>query len=85
MRGIRDFSDNMAKDVPIQDEEYDELIKNIELDPRSSIEVSSRLKKERKAKLSDIIGELLEKQRSKEANDKKKLYKHYAQENTVIH
>ena len=64
---------NMAKDVPIQDEDYDELIKNIELDPRSSIEVSSRLKKERKAKLSDIIGELLQKQRSKEANDKKKL------------
>ena len=73
MSGIRDFSDNMAKDVPIQDEDYDELIKNIELDPRSSIEVSSRLKKERKAKLSDIIGELLQKQRSKEANDKKKL------------
>ena len=73
MRGIRDFSENMANDVPIQDEDYDELIKNIELDPRSSIEVSSRLKKERKAKLSDIIGELLEKQRSKEANDKKKL------------
>ena len=73
MSGIRDFSENMAKDVPIQDEDYDELIKNIELDPRSSIEVSSRLKKERKAKLSDIIGELLQKQRSKEANDKKKL------------
>lgn len=49
-----------------KEEDYEDLVSGIDLDPRLSIELTSSEKKERRGKLANIIGGLLEEKRNRE-------------------
>jgi hypothetical protein len=46
--------------------EYEDLLSGVELDPRQTMEVPSEIQKDKRAKLANVIGLLLEEQRKKD-------------------
>lgn len=55
-------SSHMKEDAisKMQESEYEELVAGVDLDPRKTMEIPSVLRRERKAKLARVVGQLLE-------------------------